>query len=426
MPAPKTPVTPLPESGAEFLRVVRDRALSTVDVAAGQPPRGLSPAELEQRTGMSRPSVANLVRHFRPVLATQQDGASRGGRIGIDPDAGAVVGVDIGHAHVTVAVSDLAGRIHEPADPARYVRRGAAEVEDADGTLDWVTEAILHRLDELRIEPDRIAGVGIGLAGPVSPAEGLLRQGVALGASGNVRSDWELFDARDHLRRRLDWEQVPFVLDNDANLAALAEHLWGAARDSGTGDVLHVEWSEGIGAGLILGGELFRGMGVAGELGHVIVDPEGVECPCGLRGCLNAVAGWRTLHAAAPEADDLEDVLARARAGEPAAVAALREAAHHVGSALGPLVSVLNPGMVIIGGIVGSRGYDLVRAPLLQRLKSVTMRPALRDAQIVGAELEGRASLRGALALVLRPPRGDADTLLEFLERRASAARDAA
>lgn len=423
-------VVPLPDSEIELLTALRDQALSSTELdGAGSDP-GLTQAELEQRTGMSRPSVTNLIRHFAGVLQDQPRDGARGGRIAIDPRAGSVIGVDIGQAHVTVAVADLFGRIYRADRPESFELLGAAEVEDADATLDWVVSAIGQRLAELEIQSSDVAGVGISIAGPVDPDLGVLRQGVALGASSNVRSDWELFDARDHLRRRLGWDQVPFLIDNDANVAALAEYVWGAAAQSPADDrtyrdVIYVEWSEGIGAGLLLGGEVFRGSGVAGEMGHVIVQNDGVECPCGLRGCLNAVGGWRTLGAEIEGVDDIRDALDRAHAGEPAAQRAFKTAAGHLATALGPLISVLNPQMVVIGGAVGRGGYDLVRSELLQGLKRSTMRPALRDAKIVGAKLGGRTSLQGAVALVLRPPRSEADALVGFLQRKASQVRNA-
>jgi predicted NBD/HSP70 family sugar kinase len=284
-------------------------------------------------------------------------------------------------------------------------------------------EQVLAQLGRV---PDDVAGVGICMAGPVDRARGVLDSAAAVGdLAARGDSDWHLLSPRDHLRSRLGWSHVPFLLDNDANAGALGEHLWGAARDAR--NAIRVEWSRGVGAGLILGGTLYRGAGVAGELGHTVVVEDGPLCPrCGNLGCLDVVAGSAALVERIPDAGDLDAALALARAGDPAAVAVFTEAAEHTAKALGAMVSVLNPNLLVIGGIVGGDGYDVVRPPLLQALKRYTMRPALRDVEIARTTLADWAELRGALALVLRTPGDDEDALLGYLQRRAAGARLAA
>jgi predicted NBD/HSP70 family sugar kinase len=410
-------IRPLPDSEVQFLATLRRHALEA--------DTGLTPLELEQLTGLSRPSVANLIKHFRPVLIERP--GERPARLAVDPAAGVAVGVDIGHEHVAVAVADLSGRIAEPADPAPYERHGRQVSQDADAILEWVVAAIDRRLAELQTGPAGVAGAGITMAAPIDREHSTVRQfpGSIAGADA---SDWELFDVRDQLRRRLGWDQVPMLFENDGNAAALAELLWGAARPRNGGDyrnVIYLEWSEGIGAGLILGGDLYRGCGVAGELGHFVLQDDGEPCAhCGNRGCLETFVGWEALRARIPDADDLPAALALARAGQPAATAAFREAADDMARALGPLISVLNPELVVIGGTVGTEGYDVVRPAIVQALKRYTMRPALKDVAVVGAELRGRTSLRGAIALVLHTPPGDSDALIRYLLRKAAVARD--
>jgi predicted NBD/HSP70 family sugar kinase len=409
---------PLPDSELQFLRTLREHALGRAD-------SGLTPLELEQLTGLSRPSVTNLIKRFAPVLIERRE--ERPARLAVDPAAGVAVGVDIGHEHVAVAVADLDGRIAEPADPAAYERLGPQITQDADAVLDWVVAAIERHLGELRIGPADVAGIGITMAGPIDREHSTVRQSPAP-ATAARESDWELFDARDQLRRRLGWDQVPMLFENDANAAALAELLWGAARrpdGSAYRNVIYVEWSAGIGAGLVLGGALYRGCGVAGELGHFALENDGERCVhCGNRGCLETLVGWDALRARVADADDLPEVLALAHSGDPAAEAALKEAAGHMARALGPLISVLNPELVVIGGTVGTEGYDVVRPTLVQSLKRCTMRPALKDVEVVGAELRGRTSLRGAIALVLHTPPGDSDALVHYLLRTAARARE--
>ena len=423
------PVTPLPESEAEFLRVLRDEALASVDLRDGTASGGLTQNELEQRTGMSRPSVVNLIKHLRPVLRDLPGESSRAGRVGLDPEAGIVFGVNIGHSVVQVAAADLFGRLSAP-----YERRET--LGDADSILDWIVATLQRSLEQLGRSPEDVAGVGICMAGPVDRARGVLDSAAAVAdlATGGD-SDWHLLSPRDHLRSRLGWTQVPFLLDNDANAGALGEHVWGAARESwrSTGGLappgppasaIRVEWSRGVGAGLILAGTLYRGAGVAGELGHTVVVEDGPLCPrCGNRGCLDVVAGSAALVERIPGAEDLATALALARAGDETAVAVFTQAAEHTARALGAMVSVLNPNLVVIGGIVGGDGYDVIRPALLQALKRHTMRPALRDVEIARTTLPDWGELRGATALVLRTPAGDEDALLAHLQRRAAGMR---
>jgi|SRR5579875_166976 len=412
-------VRPLPENEAEFLRVLRTAALSSVNLRTGAAAHGLTQTELEQQMSVSRPSIVNLLRHFRPVLIEQRSEGSRGARIALDPGAGVAVGVHIGRAELAVVLADLYGRILPVTTPPDYERSAERTLGDADATLDWIARAIAQRLAEVGRSREEVIGVGIALGGPVDRERGVLR--APLDATG-AGSDWELLSVRDELPRRLGWEDVPFLLDNDANLSALAEYTWGAARPTegrNYRNVLYVEWSHGIGAGLILGGELYRGAGVAGELGHAVVSADGPACPqCGHGGCLEALIGWPAL-ARQLEADSLEGALSQARAGEGRARAAFAAAAEQLAQALGPLISVLNPGLVLIGGTVGQLGYDVVRPTLLQALKRLTMRPALQDVELAAATLPTRAALQGALALVLRAPRHDPDPLLAYLQRSA-------
>jgi predicted NBD/HSP70 family sugar kinase len=425
-----------PPSEGEFVRALRDHALTAVQIPeeAGvpelsqEPVAGLTPAELEARTGLSRPSVAGLLKRFQPILLGQDlEGAatSRGEqarRWAIDPAVGVVVAVEIGRRDTPlVATSDLYGRIQriEPVDAA----------ETADETVDRIVERMTALLGD-RPHTD-VVGVGVSLAAPVSAAKGVIPAvppAIDGPAPDSPWAEWQLINVREHLRSRLGWGSTPFRLDNDANLSALAEHTWGEAGHAPLADlpsytnVVYMEWSRGIGAGLILGGELYRGQGVAGEIGHTVV-AEGPRCTrCGNLGCLEAVAGWDAVVERLPgfgdkrhlDEEDLRAALQLARE-EPAAAAEFEQAARVVGQVLGPTIHLLNPQLVIVGGDVARLGYDVVKAPLLKSLMRHTMRPALADATIVRGMRLQHAALRGAIALVLRD---DSAALLAFLQRR--------
>ncbi len=422
-------VRPLPDSETEFLRALRASALAGVDLRADHEPLGMTQLELEQQTSMSRPSIINLVRHFRPALVDRRAEGARSGRIALDADAGIVIGVHVGHAELRVAASDLYGRIHATSAPERYEQRAGGAIEDADTTLDWMAGAIERLVNELGRSPEQVVGIGIGLAGPVDRERGVLRTAL-FRAAPEGESDWELVGVRDDLRRRLGWETVPLLIDNDANLSALAEYTWGAARSRQERDyrnLIYLEWSHGLGAGLVIGGELYRGAGVAGEIGHAVISTDGPTCQhCGNNGCLEAFAAWPALSREIPSAADLVLALRLARTGDATARAAFADAADHVARAIGPLISVLNPDLVLIGGTVGQEGYDLVRPSLMRALKRYTMRPALQDVEIAAATLPAPTAIQGTFALVLRAPKDDPDPLLAYLKGKAHRARDAA
>jgi predicted NBD/HSP70 family sugar kinase len=200
--------------------------------------------------------------------------------------------------------------------------------------------------------------------------------------------------------------------------------VWGAKASN----LLHVEWSRGIGGGLVLGGRLYRGAGIAGELGHIVVAPEDARrCPhCGRAGCLEAVAGLRAVasDALGVPSEHIEpehvSTLLDPHFPDPARVSrAFERAAGFMARALGTALNLLNPDLVIIGGEVGRLAYDRVRGTLLKEIGGYTIRPALADASIQATTLSEDAALRGAVALVLVSQPGEPDPLLSFMQSRA-------
>ena len=369
--------------------------------------------------------MANLVKRFSPVLTTGdvELGASdgtRADRTALRADAGAVIGVDIGRRHVAVSVRDLFGRPWADNRTASYFEDEDFDTADADHTLAFIVQIVNERIRELGLHADDVVGVGVGLGGPLDLDKGVMRASHDRGDS-----DWQLLSARDHLQRELGWFDVPFFLDNDANLAALAEHTWGAGRSRGGNgayeNMLYIEWSRGIGAGIVLNGQLYCGEGAAGEIGHTTVRNDGPVCDaCGRHGCLEAVAGWSALQETHGWGGlGLADVVALGVQGDADVKTAFGDAARDVARALGPAIHLLNPQLAVVGGAIGMRAYDLVRSALRDELKSTTMRPALEDVSIVRTQMEGRTALQGAIASVLR----DDDALLVFLHRRLLAQR---
>jgi predicted NBD/HSP70 family sugar kinase len=193
------------------------------------------------------------------------------------------------------------------------------------------------------------------------------------------------------------------VVDNDANLGALAEAAFGAGRDAG--DLIYLKVSSGIGAGLILNGRLYRGSsGLAGELGHVLVDPDGLVCRCGNRGCLETLAGSgalvELLRRSHGQDFTVATMLAAARDGDVGCRRVIADAGRAIGRAVATLLNVLNPELLVIGGDLAAAG-DLLLDGIRESVGRAALPEAARTAEIVAGVLRERAQVLGALALVV-------------------------
>ena len=206
--------------------------------------------------------------------------------------------------------------------------------------------------------------------------------------------------AAAELRKRLDF---PVMVDNDANLGALAEAAFGAGRDAG--DLIYLKISSGIGAGLILNGRLYRGSaGLAGELGHVLVNPDGIVCRCGNRGCLETVAATGALVdlLRRSHGDDLTvpAMIEAATRGDAGCRRVIGDAGRALGQVVATLLNVLNPEMLIVGGDLAGAG-DLLLDGIRESVARAALPETSRGAQLVAGVLGERAQVLGALALVV-------------------------
>jgi predicted NBD/HSP70 family sugar kinase len=364
----------------------------------------ISRAEIARRTGLSRSTVSSLVADLQAdglVVERPEPGlahGAQGGRppilLSFDASAGAAVGIDFGHSHLRVAVSDLASRIlaerTQPLDTDH----------DAQEGLDAAAELVEQTLADAGVERSAVIGAGMGLPGPIESGEGVV-------GTSAILPGWIGMTAEAEMRRRLD---IPVMVDNDANLGALAEAAFGAGRDAG--DLVYLKASSGIGAGLILNGRLYRGAGgLAGELGHVLVDPNGIVCRCGNRGCLETVAGTGALvdRLRPSHGDDLtvEALLTAAQAGDAACRRAIHDAGRALGQVVATLMNVLNPELFVVGGHLGRAG-DLLLAGVRESVARAALPETARGAEVVAGVLGDRAHVLGALALVV----SEADRIL--------------
>jgi predicted NBD/HSP70 family sugar kinase len=195
----------------------------------------------------------------------------------------------------------------------------------------------------------------------------------------------------------------PVEVENDANLGALGEWMWGAGR--GAAHMAYVKASTGIGAGLIVAGAPYVGAGgTAGELGHTVVDPGGPICRCGNRGCLETYAGAPAILGSLRDVhgDDLTlpEAVAFAVRGDVGCQRAIADAGTAIGTAVATLCNLFNPHRVVVGGDLGAAG-ELLLGPLRESLVRGAIRSAAEDVTVVRAELGERAEVLGAVALVL-------------------------
>nr|MCW2729000.1 sugar kinase [Aeromicrobium sp.] len=350
--------------------------------------------ELAQLSSLARSTITARVDALLSsgLLEPVGEAASTGGRpptrFALSRAARVVLAIDLGASHASVAVSDLAGRVLAEATVASDIADGPQKVLDRAA---GIGQDLLAQID--RTVSD-VAGVGIGLPGPVEHATGRP-------ANPPIMPGWHDFDVPAHLGRQFDG---PVLVDNDVNLMALGEYT---SRGESSRHLLLVKVATGIGAGIVADGRLLRGaLGSAGDLGHVRVAdaPPDVVCRCGNIGCLEAVAAGPAiaakLRAGGLDVEGSQGIVDAVAAGEIAALQAVREAGRDLGSVLATCVNLLNPSVVVIGGKLSEAGEYLlagVREVVYQR----SLPLATHDLQIVGTTAGSQGGILGASAMVI-------------------------
>jgi predicted NBD/HSP70 family sugar kinase len=361
--------------------------------------RATTRGALQQATGLSRATVGQrLDRLFRAGWLREGAGGPVGSPLGGRPsitlefdDAHAVVlAADLDTRHARAAVLSLTGEILAEHSGTLVVEDGPEPVLEELGR--WFAELLEkagHRADE-------VCGIGVAVPGPVDSDSGRVVQ-------PPIMPGWDGYDIRSRLARAFTEctgaPPLPVLVDNDANLMAYGEQR--TAHPDCSAFVL-VKVSTGIGAGVVVDGSIYRGVdGGAGDIGHIRVGAEAL-CRCGSHGCLAAVASGgavarKLAESGVPAASgsDVRDLLA---AGHPEAAALAREAGRRVGDVLATVVTLLNPGVLMIAG-------DLAGTPFLTGVRELLYQRALPRStarlEVVTSRLGERAGLVGAGALVV-------------------------
>ncbi len=362
-------------------------------VALPDQPR--SRQELSAATGLSAASVTNVIRELIDegvVLETglaESDGGRPRAMLGMNPEYGYVIGVDIGETRTRVELFDLT--MTERAK-AEYPLDRAAE-HDVAVVVGQIASGLDTVLADSGIDRAAILGVGVGVPGIIERGPEALVHGQTYG--------WDAVPLGKLLRARTD---LPLRFDNGAKTMGQAELWFGAGR--GARNAVMVLIGSGVGASLISGGSTYQGAtSSAAELGHVTVAVGGRTCRCGAAGCLEAYAGAAAIlerYGRPMAADDQELALAEligAADTSPRAAAVLGETAEYLGAGIGTVINLFNPERVILGGWAGL----LLGARLLPEIRESARRHSLRNlfaaTSIELSELGSDAVARGAATL---------------------------
>jgi predicted NBD/HSP70 family sugar kinase len=354
--------------------------------------RAVTRGDVLERTGLSRMTVAGRVDALLDAgFLVEQGGTGRvaagrpSRRLQFNTARASLLAATVDTTHTTVAVTDLAGRVQQDAH---------IEVAVADGpheTLRAILDSAQTLLDRAGVGPDRLSGMGISVPGPVDPDTGRPSQ-------PPIMPGWDAYPIPEHLRDALG---VPVLVANDADAAALGEQR---SAHPASRSLCFLKVSSGIGAGIVIDGQVYVGTdGGAGDIGHVkIAGHDDLVCQCGAHGCLAALASGRAIARALTSlgkpAASASDVRAYLQAGDADAARLTQAAGREIGEVVATMVSLLNPGEVVIGGTLAS-------APLVTGIRE-TLYPrslprATRHLTVSQSTLGERAGIVGLATMVV-------------------------
>jgi predicted NBD/HSP70 family sugar kinase len=378
----------------------RNRALVLDAVVRHEP---VTRAQLAARTGLTKSSVSSIVGELLAARLVVEQGAQRGRDLGrpgmalaLARDGVAGLGLEVNVDYLAACVVDLARRSR-----VQYVEVGDNRARGPAAVVELLGRLAAAAVAAAATQSLTISATCVAVPGLVDAATGTVTRAPNL--------DWRGVPLRQLLAGRVPATLTPVLVENEANVAALGE-LW-FGDGAGLGDYVHISGEIGVGAGIVVGGRLFRGAhGHAGELGHTTLEPHGDPCTCGGRGCLELFAGQEAILRAAGldpavstttgRADGpVSALVERLGAGDRRAVAALEVAGRSLGVAVASLVKLVDPDTVVLGGIYAVLAPWLsgsFRAALLEGIPMTRATPPRVAISALGPD----AAARGAAGLV--------------------------
>lgn len=358
--------------------------------------------EIAQACGLSNSTVSTLVSELMDIGIVKNlgEGPSIGGRrpvvLGINEGAGHVIALDVGSTTITCGRVDLHAKIHDKLT----IRASEKPAESLAATVKLVKAVYQHALTQ---DSPPILGVGIATTGYVRPSTGIVVSASNLG--------WRDVDLGKEISVSTG---LPTLVDNNVNAAALGELYYG--RGAETLNFIYVAIGNGIGAGIVIDGQLYRGSrNGAGELGHTVVAADGPPCSCGRVGCLESLASGSaieqmaraSLPARSPESTSgkaritAEEVFRRAQEGDAAAERIVDTALGYLATGIGNMVNLLNPDQVILGGGI-TRSGSYFMEQFLRKIQPRLLPEQNSDVQFGMSESNEDSGLRGAATLVIQ------------------------
>ena len=327
----------MPRANKELIRGINRSLLLNAIKSEGE----VSRVALAHMTGLSAATVTAITGQLisEGLVFEKTTGDSTGGRppilLALNPRGGFVIGIKLMEGQAVGAITDL---------NAAILARDAIVLENnqVDTAVEMITILVNRLIKESGIRKKQLMGVGIGLAGVIDFANGIVKQNPFLG--------WHNIKLRDLLGSRL---KVPIYIDNDVNTLTLSEKWLEPGRTENHFIVVTI--GRGVGMGIVINGQIYRGKGGgAGEFGHVMVDPDGPLCDCGRRGCLESFISDRALvdearRLVASDVRDLDDLIERAETQANAAKV-LARAGSLLGGQIANLVNLYDPNLIIISG----------------------------------------------------------------------------
>jgi len=366
-----------------------------------------SRAEVANITGLTRGTVSNIVNVLIEDGLVHEDKLqdSKIGRpsvaLGLSPEGGAVVGVEIGVDFISVLLTNFVAK------PLWEVRSQTNPSQSQTDIINQAEKYIDQALSIAKEQGLRPLGIGVGVPGLVNILQGNLI------VAPNLH--WR------NVPLRLIWNQrfhLPIYIDNEANLSALGEYYFGIARN--VDNFIYLTSDIGLGGGIMIDGRLFRGgHGYGGEIGHMQRNPQGELCGCGRRGCWETQVGPRAvlsrvkkefethhdqslLDACSGNLENLTfDIVVKfALSGDLICLQAIEEVAVNLGVGIADLVNIFNPDLIVIGGAF-IQGKEILHSIIEKTIFTNALQPDLENLRIVFSERNTEACVFGAVAVVL-------------------------